>query len=360
MAHNTVVGIFPDQSAAQEVVQDLKQRGFSESDIHVSNEPEKHHGGFVRWMEHLFGGGGGAPEASEYQEALRRGECVVAVDADDETIESAADIMEQHGAIEVGDSDGEPIEGTSAGSRTSRNTSINTSQKTSGNIPPRTESTRTNQNAQSIPVVEEQLNVGKRTVIRGGVRVYSHVTEQPVEEQVRLREENVRVERRPVDRPVTSTDQSALRDQTIEVTATREEPVISKTRRVVEEVIVGKESNERTETIRDNIRKTDVKVEPLQSETQQTQTSSIPTECSLDFQNNFRTQYGSTGAAYPEYRGSYEYGYRMAGDPRYKGKKFEDIEQTLRTDYMRQNPNSSWDRMKGAIRYGWERMTGKR
>ena len=32
----------------------------------------------------------------------------------------------------------------------------------------------------------------------------------------------------------------------------------------------------------------------------------------------------------------------------------------LRTDYLRNNPNSAWDRMKGAVRYGWEKVTGKR
>ena len=53
----------------------------------------------------------------------------------------------------------------------------------------------------TIPVVEEDLTVGTREVERGHVRIYSRGTEQPVEEAVRLREERVTVERRPVDRP---------------------------------------------------------------------------------------------------------------------------------------------------------------
>ena len=51
-----------------------------------------------------------------------------------------------------------------------------------------------------IPVYEEQLRVGKREVGRGSVRVRSYVVEQPVEEQVRLREERVDIERRPGQR----------------------------------------------------------------------------------------------------------------------------------------------------------------
>jgi len=52
--------------------------------------------------------------------------------------------------------------------------------------------------------------------------------------------------------------------------------------------------------------------------------------------------------------------YRTAGDPRYRGRDWSDVEDDLRTDYLRKNPNSAWERMKGAIRYGWEKVTGKR
>ncbi|HYP52800.1 MAG TPA: YsnF/AvaK domain-containing protein [Pyrinomonadaceae bacterium] len=111
-----------------------------------------------------------------------------------------------------------------------------------------------------IPVVEEQLEVGKREVERGGVRVESRVTERPVEEQVHLREERVNVERRPVDRPVTNAD-AAFREGTIEVTERAEEAVVAKQARVVEEVVVNKEVGERTETVRDTVRRTDVDVQ---------------------------------------------------------------------------------------------------
>ena len=42
-------------------------------------------------------------------------------------------------------------------------------------------------------MVEEDVSIGKREVERGHVRIYSQVTEQPVEESVRLREEKVTV-----------------------------------------------------------------------------------------------------------------------------------------------------------------------
>jgi len=59
----------------------------------------------------------------------------------------------------------------------------------------------------------------------------------------------------------------AFKEGTIEVIGTVEEPVVSKQARVVEEVVVGKDVQERTETIRDTVRRTDVDVEQLDTDT---------------------------------------------------------------------------------------------
>ena len=114
----------------------------------------------------------------------------------------------------------------------------------------------------TIPVVEEELQVGKREVERGGVRVESRVEEKPVAAEVQLREEHVRVERRPVDRPVTDADK-AFREGSLEVTERAEEAVVSKTARVVEEVVVGKQVEEHTETVSETLRRTDVDVQEV-------------------------------------------------------------------------------------------------
>jgi len=117
----------------------------------------------------------------------------------------------------------------------------------------------------TIPVVEEELQVGKREVERGGVRVESRVEEKPVTAEVQLREERVHVERRPVDRPVTDAD-DAFREGTLEVTERAEEAVVGKTARVVEEVVVGKQVEEHTETVNETVRRTDVEVKEVNSQ----------------------------------------------------------------------------------------------
>lgn len=112
-----------------------------------------------------------------------------------------------------------------------------------------------------LPVIEEQLQVGKREVEQGGARVRTHIEERPVEETVNLREEHVTVERRPVNRPVGEADIAAFEEGTIEVMERAEQPVVSKQARVIEEVNIGKEVSEHQETVRDTVRRTDVEID---------------------------------------------------------------------------------------------------
>jgi len=116
-----------------------------------------------------------------------------------------------------------------------------------------------------IPLVEEELVVGKREVDRGGARVRTYVREVPVHEQVNLREEHVSVERRPVnetlDRGALDRDSDLLRDRTIEMTETAEEAVVGKEARVAEEVVVRKTATERVEQVEDTVRHTQVDID---------------------------------------------------------------------------------------------------
>ena len=128
----------------------------------------------------------------------------------------------------------------------------------------------------TIPIVEEELQVGKRTVDQGGVRVYRRVVEIPAEESVNLREEHVVVERNIVDRPATEADLETAGERVIELTETAEEAVIMKNAHVVEEVVIGKEVGQHTQHISDTVRRTEVEVEELQpNDPHQTATHSV-------------------------------------------------------------------------------------
>ena len=111
-----------------------------------------------------------------------------------------------------------------------------------------------------IPIVEEQLAVGKRAVERGGIRVRTRVVETPVHEEVRLREEHVDVERRPANQKVENAE-GLFREGTFEVNAKSEEAVIGKSARVTEELVVKKDVENRVEQIDETVRKTEVDVD---------------------------------------------------------------------------------------------------
>jgi uncharacterized protein (TIGR02271 family) len=121
--------------------------------------------------------------------------------------------------------------------------------------------TRIGDDGEVIPLAEEQLVVGKRVVNRGTTRVRRYVVETPVEENVTLHNENVSIERRPATGNNIAAD--AFTDKTIEVNEVNEEAVVGKTAHVVEEVVVRKQAGDRTETIRDTLRKEQVEVEKV-------------------------------------------------------------------------------------------------
>lgn len=119
------------------------------------------------------------------------------------------------------------------------------------------------QDAVTIPIVAEQIRVGKRTVEGGGVRVNVDVEEVPVKEQVTLRDETIDVRREKVDRPISEAELANVQEGAFMVTATDEQAVVDKQARVVEEVVVHTDVEERTETIQDTVRRTEVDVEQL-------------------------------------------------------------------------------------------------
>ncbi len=112
-----------------------------------------------------------------------------------------------------------------------------------------------------VQVVEERLNVGKRAVSRGKVRLHSYVVEREVSEDVTLRDETVSIDRHAVDRPVAALGADAFKERTIEMEEVDEEAVVAKTARVVEEIGIRKDVSDRVETVRDTVRSTKVDIE---------------------------------------------------------------------------------------------------
>lgn len=188
-------------------------------------------------------------ERSEYEEGVRRGGSLLTTSVDDSIAERTVAALEECHPIDVRE---RSAEWTRSGwsSQAQPTTTATGSSRSDGS------------REEVIPVAEEQLRVGKRQVDRGAVRVRAYAIEQPVEENVRLREEHVDVERRPVTQAGASTRSGdLLKERTVEMRETGEEPVVQKDAQVKEEVVIRKRAEERAQPVKETVRRTKVDVE---------------------------------------------------------------------------------------------------
>jgi uncharacterized protein (TIGR02271 family) len=105
---------------------------------------------------------------------------------------------------------------------------------------------------------EEEVKVGKRPVEAGRARLRKWVETEPVEMDVALQQERARVTRERVDQPV---GEHEFEEEEVEVPLRGEEPVVQKQARAKERVAVGKETQTKRETVKEDVRKEQVGIE---------------------------------------------------------------------------------------------------
>lgn len=220
----------------------------------------------------IIGGltGLGVPEAEAhyYAEGIRRGGTLVTIHADDSRADEATMILNRYNPVDMNTrAETYRTSGFSGHTETAPHYTpeqIHTERSTyvapAATAMDTTKTVRAGE-TMTVPIVEEQLVVGKREVAGGGARVHTRVIETPVTESVTLHEEHVTVNRTPVSRTLSASDlASAFTNATIDVTTRSEEAVIGKTAHVIEEVTIGKTATDRVETVSDTVRRTDVDV----------------------------------------------------------------------------------------------------
>lgn len=181
-----------------------------------------------------------------YAEGLRRGHALLSAEVEEAHMGRVSELLEQAGAVDLDAQEASWRQAGWAGYKSSDKSGDHTALRATDG---------------TIQVAEERLVVGKRAIEAGSVRVRAYVVERPVEEQVTLREETVRIERHPVDRAATAADLASFGERTLEMTETDEVAVVGKDVRVVEEIGIRKDAADRVETVRDTVRRTEVDVE---------------------------------------------------------------------------------------------------
>ena len=402
----TVISVFDTVDEAQDARDALVDSGFDASEVSMQSNPAAQGGdtltttdrtitgtsrgtedeGFMAGIGHFFSdlfGSDDKEQAGNYSEAVRRGSTVVTVTvADQSRVEQAHSILAAAGGVDIDkrseswrqegysgfDPLAQPYQPDQIAAERSRYQGSNSQNSNSMRQPDvmlTPDDTRSSQVAEGtvLPVVREELEVGKREVDLGTVRVFSRTETRPVEEQVQLHEERAEIERRVVDRPASEADLKAFEGGSIEIHETAERAVVSKTARVVEEVVVGTDASTRTETISDQVRNTVVEVD--KSGTNANALSGAGSTTGMggsDFRSHYQSNMATMGGTYEEYEPAYQYGSSLRSDPRYANRSWDDVEADAHNDWTSRNPNggSTWEKTKQAVRHGWESMTGRR
>jgi hypothetical protein len=79
-----------------------------------------------------------------------------------------------------------------------------------------------------------------------------------------------------------------------------------------------------------------------------------------DYLGHYNSTYGNDGndGKYEEYAPAYSYGSSLKSNDKYRGRSWDDAESDIRTDWESRNTGAStWEKMKAAVREGWDRVT---
>jgi uncharacterized protein (TIGR02271 family) len=365
----TVIGLFTDPNRAQMAMDELVRADIERSEIDLIRPDQRQ-----QLSGRLSECGVPDDDARLFDLAVQRGHTLLMIgETDDDLADTAAEILDRHGAIDLDDiaptlGQGEaagagtapPMPGgpTRTGQPAGREAGMRTGQTTGRETGMRSGETArpTGRGAgEEIreSVVEEEMRIGKREVGRGGVRVFSRVTEKPVHEQVQLREEEIHVERHRVDRPATAEDFKAGQGP-VEVRATGEEAVVQKRPHVVEEVVVSKEQHERTQEISDTLKRKDVEIEEIPGQSAGMREQDLDPE----YRKHYQEAFGRSGQKYETIAPAYRYGSQLGADPRYRGRDWDVVRDEARRDWENRSPGT-FERLENAIRYGYDRIRGK-
>jgi stress response protein YsnF len=287
MNGHSLVAVYESRAHAERARDRLMQLGIPPADIRLSADPGmermgtervgmerlegEHRAGFWDW---LFGEDIPERDRHWYDTNLRGGRTALSVLVRNEAERGrVAEVLEEFDPIDFDDGSATPMprsgmaehERPMPGGNMAETAAIypgTTPQPPlAGATPPVSEDRRVSgEQDQVIPVVKEELDVGKRASERR-YRIRTYVVERPVEEAVTLRDERVIIEHRPVTGDRAAGNAELPQEREYEVIERHEEPVVEKQARRVEDVVVRKEADQRTETVRDTVRETKVDVD---------------------------------------------------------------------------------------------------
>jgi uncharacterized protein (TIGR02271 family) len=319
----TVIGLFDERAEAMRAYDALLSGGFRSAELDIlTNDDQDDVPKLARLGDNVP-----EPDVHVYLEGVRQGGTLVTVHATGNNVTHAAEILAGYHMVNI------PARVEEL--RKTRSTLQLADPKTDEHV---------------LEVVEEELDVGTQQVERGRMRIYSKVSERAVERQVNLRDETIRVRRRPVSREVSVTDPALFQERSYEMTEVDEEAVVHIRARVIEEVVIGKDVAEKIETIRETLRRTDVEIEEVPG-------ARRFDDYAADFRSYYTQRLAQSGLGYEKYSPAFRFGHGLATTEPFRSQGWETIEPDVRRLWEEKNPGT-WEQLKDAVRFSWERVRG--
>lgn len=344
----TIVGLYDHRQTARKVLSDLEEVGFGTDHLRFASHEQGDATDYDidartdTTPDALSRYGVSDEESRFYSEGVRRGGSIIIARVHDNDVDRAVDIMARHNPVRFEDRKEEYLTDYDAGAEAYTSDQITENRDRYAD-----------QSKQRLQEIEEHLKIGKREVVRGGVRVHQYVESDVEEETLRLRDETVSVDRQSVNRTLTADEaDAAFEEKTVELVERDEEAVVEKEAVVTGEVTVGKDVNVREETVGGEVRRTRVEVENVADEQF---TAAEPA-----FREHYDSTYGSTDAEYGDYKPAYRYGYAAAET--YSGRDYNEVEPNLRSDFSERyhdGDEGAWDNFKDAVQHGYNRARAK-
>jgi uncharacterized protein (TIGR02271 family) len=302
----------------------LVEEGFAKADLDIltnddkDDEPKLAH--MREWVPE--------PDINIYLEGVRQGGTIITANVADSEVARAAEIMSGYNMINIK-------------KRATELQKARTDLKLSD--PAKSDNV--------LEVIEEELQVGKEKVERGRMRIYNVVSEREVKKDIGLKDETLRVQRRPVSRAV-QINPDLFKERSFEMVEMDEIAKVGKTARVVEEVSLGKEVADKGETIKETLRRQDVQIEEIPA-------ARLFKEYDTDFRKFYSTNLANSGASYENLLPAFHYGYDLAVREPFRSSPWSAVEADSRKIWEEKNPGT-WDQNKAVIKYAWEKVRAAR
>jgi len=316
----TVIGLFDDRNEGAKAYASLLQEGYAQADLDILTNDDKDDEPKLATLHKNIP----SPDVDVYLEGVRQGGTIITATVSDSAVGRATEILSNFNIVNIA-------------KRAEELKLVNN----------KLELKDAAKHDDVIDVIEEELEVGKERVERGRLRIYNVVTEREVTQNVTLRDETIKVNRRPINREVKITD-DLFKARSFELAEVDEIAKVSKTARVVEEVYLGKEVVNKIETIKETLRRQDVQIEEIP-------TVATFQEYDADFRCFYGKHLGNSGVTYDSLKPAFNYGYALATREPFRSSPWSAVEADSRRIWEEKNPGT-WDQNAAVIKYAWEKV----